>query len=264
MKMHYRQRKNKNKTFLWLGAVVIITLIIFVFSFASSIALDTANPILRMAHNMSTRIERGYSRIVHGRENAETRELLVQYKKALEMLKIEHELIVSENEMLRKELGLRRTSDVGNVSAPILSYPPITPFDVILIDAGSKEGLTEGDKVFAGDWILIGTVKEVAEHTALVNLFSLPERKTEGLLSRTATAVVLEGRGNGAFEFTAPEGFDIEVGDTIVSPGSNRYVLGRVVAIVEDVNGSFSTIFIEQPLNIKNIQWVRIETVEAE
>lgn len=256
--MQYRQKRNNNSKAYIIGVLVLVGLVFLGSRLTPQVALPIANSILKVAHKTGDAVERSFSFLRNGEEASRNKELLQEYKSSYDELSLERELLVSENVMLRRELGLRGTDQLTGVSAAVLSYPPITPFDVILVDAGSVDGVNVGDKVFAGDKIYIGTVSNVARNTAQVALFSTPDRKTEGLVARTETAIVLDGLGGGAFDFTAPEGFDIAVGDLIVTPGSERRALGRVAGIHEEENGSFATVFIEQPINIQNIQWVRI------
>lgn len=225
--------------------------------FVPRVFLPIANPIVRTAHRVGDMLESPLAFVRYG-ESARDRELVREYAHALEVLRLEHEVVVAENALLRNELGLREVDTEGDVSIAVLSYPPITPFDFILLDGGTRDGITEGARVFAGNRVLMGTIDTVSHTTSLMSLLTTPERKTEGVLVRSGTAVVLEGVGGGAFEFVAPEGFNVEVGELITTPGSERYVIGRVVSIEADDNGTFRTVFIEQPVNMRNIQWVRI------
>lgn len=259
MRMHYRQRKNNISRF-GIGVAILILIVCFVvYTFLPQIAMPIAQPILVTANRIGDGFGNMFDAVRFTRTERDQTDLLQAYKRELDDAVLSVELLESENALLRRELGLRRTGIQGDVSASVLSYPPITPFDIVVIDIGSENKVAEGDRVFAGNRILIGSLSTVAHNLSHVSLFSTPDRKTEGLIARTETAVVLTGVGNGAFEFIAPEDFDIEIGDLIVTPGNERYALGRVIGIDVDSNASFSTIFIEQPINIRNIQWVRIE-----
>jgi len=90
------------------------------------------------------------------------------------------------------------------------------------------------------------TVKSVKGSIAIVELISTADRKTEGILVRTEMAIVIDGIGGGAFEFIAPESFDVEVGDLVVTPGSSRFAIGRVVEKKSESSGSFVNVLLEQ------------------
>lgn len=261
--MPYLQRRN-NKTSITKKAVtalIIGALLVFIGSFInlSPLALSVSRPLFYIAAQMGDGVSHIAGLLRHGDEYNNV-ELLKTYEQSLKQVELKNELLLTENEMLRRELGLRKGSTEEGIYAAVLSHPPLTPFDTLVIDTKDTRGIETGNKVFAGDNVFIGTVKSTEDQTALVELLSNAKRKTEGILARTETAVVLEGIGGGAFEFIVPEAFDVEPGDLVVTPGSDRFAIARVVEKQVDENGSFVNVLLEQLVNFKTLQWVRINT----
>lgn len=261
--MPYLQRRSKQKSITKKAgtALVIGVLLVLIGSFInlSPLALSVSRPLFYIAEQMGDGVSHILGLLRHG-DQYDSIELLKTYERSLKETQLKNELLITENEMLRRELGLRKGNTENDIYAAVLSHPPLTPFDTLVIDTRDVREIKEGDKVFAGDNVFIGTVKTSEDNTALVELLSNAKRKTEGILARTETAVVLEGIGGGAFEFIVPEAFDVEPGDLVVTPGSDRFAIARVVHKEIDENGSFVNVLLEQLVNFKTLQWVRINT----
>lgn len=261
--MPYHQKRNRPTSITKKATVALFigVLLVLIASFVnlSPVALSVSRPLFYIAAQMGEGVSHLVGLLRHGDEYNNI-ELLKTYEQSLRQTELKNELLMTENEMLRRELGLRKSNSEDGMYAAVLSHPPLTPFDTLVIDTKDTRGIETGSRVFAGDNVFIGTVKSAEDNTALVELLSNAERKTEGILVRTETAVVLEGTGGGAFEFIVPEAFDVEPGDLVVTPGSDRFAIARVVYKQVDENGSFVNVLLEQLVNFKTVQWVRINT----
>ena len=81
------------------------------------------------------------------------------------------QLLSQENEALRALIA-NDTSPM--IAASVIARPSLTPYDSLVLDVGTQEGVTIGSVVFAGANIAIGAVSGVYENTAVVTLFSTP------------------------------------------------------------------------------------------
>lgn len=261
--MPYLQKRNNKTSVIKKAGIALLVagVLIFAGSFLSMspLALTISRPLFYVATQMGEGVSHILGLLRHGDEYNSI-ELLKTYERSLRETELSKELLIIENDMLRRELGLRKNNTEDGVYGAVLSHPPLTPFDTLVIDTKDITGIQVGKRVFAGDNVFIGTVKSSSDSTALIELLSNSGRKTEGILARTETAVVLEGIGGGAFEFIVPEAFDVEPGDLVVTPGSDRFAIARVVQKQVDENGSFVNILLEQLVNFKTLQWVRINT----
>ncbi len=110
-----------------------------------------------------------------------------------------------ENEELRRTLRLRRKTFFAPVFAEILTRDPMTWNEQFVIDRGSDAGISEGDPVVvstvirnmsAPTAVLIGRVKSVSRHTAVVSTVLSQDFKISVTLSRSRASGILEGEGN--------------------------------------------------------------------
>ena len=153
---------------------------------------------------------------------------------------------------------LGRRLDEGGVVAAVLARPPQSPYDILVIDAGSSDGVAAGHMMFMPEGPLVGLVTDVNVSSAKVKLLSAAGEKTAALLERHGVPVTLEGAGGGNFRVTVSRETEVEVGDRILSAD----ISGRLVAVVGDVTmaptDSFKEILAASPANIFNIHFVLV------
>lgn len=259
--MHYRPKRNNTISRFGLIVGICLGAVLLAHVFHISVATEIVFRPIRSGANMTGQAMTSLIRTIHYGDNKVNMELLESYAQRVDELMLSQHVLLSENNILRQQLALQNLRTNERVAVPVLSHPPLTLFDTLIVDTGVRETLIEeGQKVFVGDDILAGTIRSVAGKTAQVELLSRSERKTEAIVERTSTAIVIEGIGGGAFEFTAPESFDIGVGDIVVTPGDTRFVIARVVSREINDDSSFVKVLLEQPFNIRTIQWVHIDT----
>ena len=143
----------------------------------------------------------------------------------------------------------RRTKS-GLIVATVLTYPPQTPYDIIIIDIGSNDSVVIGGEVSMSEGPLLGLVSEVFSRRAKVKLFSASGEETSAILERNDMPITLEGRGGGNFRISLPRDMEIEKGDRILSAD----ISARLMAIVEDVTvqptDAFKEVLAKSPTNI--------------
>ena len=163
-------------------------------------------------------------------------------------------LLESENAALKAELN-RDPSSIG-ILAHVLTVPNRSFYDTFVIDAGSVEGIREGQQVYAFDVIALGTVASVADHSAVVTLFSAPAKETSGTAVGSDTAVTLIGRGAGEYEVRMPRDVHFEIGSTIALQSVYPAVLARVEKIMTDPRDPFQKLLAKVPVNLTALKWV--------
>jgi len=198
--------------------------------------------------------------------------------------------VLAENVSLKEILGRKdetRPNDrsvgreVNLVLSAILSKPNQSPFDILVIDTGAKDGLQIGDTVFALGNVPIGRIANVYPHSSKVILFSNAGERTQAVFSskpaRTDarlndsfgqdsghsggnifTEVV--GRGGGNFEMIVPRDLTLLKGDQVVLPGIAPYLLGIVETIISDPRDPFVKALLVSPVNIQELKLVEVET----
>lgn len=188
---------------------------------------------------------------------AENKELTLQLQ-TLTLKEIDYDVLLKENQELKELLG---RSDVRDrVFARVLSKPPRSPYDTLVIDAGTSHGVKQGDKAYLSGNVIIGIVTHVTSKTALVTLFSHGEGLGYDLvLERTGTSYTIIGKGGGTMIIEAPKEADIKWGDTFVYPSLSPSVVGSVYYIDTNSQSSFKTVFLKFPGNVFSAKWIFIE-----
>ncbi len=149
-----------------------------------------------------------------------------------------------------------RKQNINMVVAAVLTHPPQTPYDIIIIDAGSNESIAVGSEVSLPEGPILGVVSEVFSKRARIKLFSTSGEETNAILERNNVPVVLVGTGGGNFKLTLPRDTTVEKGDKILSPN----IVPRLLAVVGEINinstDSFKEVLAKSPTNIFTIRFV--------
>lgn len=174
----------------------------------------------------------------------------------LKLKEISYDTLLKENDELRSELG---RENVGSKKvANILSKPPVSPYDSMVLDLGSNNGVSLGQKVYISENIIVGVIINVTSKTSLVELFSSGNRKQEATLLRTGSTFVLEGNGGGNLRLEVPKDTDLIWGDVFTYPGT-PFSLGSVYYVDSNSQSSFKTAYIKTPGNIFASKYLFIE-----
>ena len=149
-----------------------------------------------------------------------------------------------------------RKQKANMVVASVLTRPPQTPYDVIVIDAGLNESITIGSEVSLPEGPILGVVSEVFSKSAKVKLFSASGEETNAVLERNNVPVILIGIGGGNFRLALPRDIAIEKGDRILSSD----IASRPLATVEEISvrptDSFKEVLAKSPTNIFALRFV--------
>ena len=162
-----------------------------------------------------------------------------------------------ENEDLKNALG--RMSKGNFVLGVILSRPPMSPYDTLVIDIGESDGVKVGNKVYADGDTLIGDVAEVYPSQSKVSLFSTPGRIVPVMVGTSNVETQATGRGGGNFVAKLPVEVGIKEGDTIIMPQLRPHTFGVVERIQVDSSDSLQTILFKAPVNIHQFRYVEVD-----
>lgn len=157
-------------------------------------------------------------------------------------------LLEKENTELRQALGNVWPEESWLV-AGVLVRPPSTPYDVVVLDVGSEDGVVVQQLVFSRTGVILGVVQEVVKKQSFVTLFSTPGMNTQVVIAGQGVAVTAEGKGGGVYELHVPRDVVIAEGDAVVLPGRQTEVLGEIQKIIFDPRDPFQTAFVSAPIN---------------
>ena len=173
----------------------------------------------------------------------------------LAAVEAQRDALYQENLELKARLG--RDARVVRILGTVLLRPPATPYDTLVIDAGSVEGVDVGDLVSSGGTIVIGTVSEVYARAARVVLYSAPGQKYDALL-RGSIPLAVEGQGGGSLQARLPAGTAVSVGDAALLPGIAGGLSARVSRIEQGDGESFVTIYFSLPVDMLGLRFVEV------
>ena len=152
-----------------------------------------------------------------------------------------------------------RASTTAGIASSVLVHPPETPYDVLIIDAGTSDGVAVGDRVSLPTGGSIGSVSTVSNSNARVTLYTASGNKTDAVLERNSLPVTLVGQGGGNFEFDLPKGVPVVAGDKILSANIRSEMIAVVGDVVSDPTDSLEHVHAQSIANVFSIRFVLVK-----
>lgn len=170
-----------------------------------------------------------------------------------EQMREERDRLREENEALTREIArltseTKRTPEQAGITAGVLSRPPMTPYDVLIVNAGSTQGVSVGSLVHALG-VPVGVVVRVGMSSSHVRLYSASGASTEGWLGEARLPVTVVGEGAGALSAETPRELPVAVGDVVYLPGPGALPVGTVRLIESNPASPSQTLYIEPFIN---------------
>ncbi len=224
------------------------------FSFARPLIVSIVSPLWRAENVFSRTMARSFgyfhTQATLVSENASLREKVASLE-----IELSARTADSGNSLLEM-VGRTRTST--GITTAVLTHPPQSPYDFLVVDAGERDGVVSGARVTLPEGPEVGTVFQTSSNSSRVKLFSASGEKTNAVLERHQVSVVLEGVGAGNFNISVPRETEVVVGDRIISPGLDS----TLMAVVEDIKlsstDSFKEVLAKSPVNIFSVRFVKI------
>lgn len=188
----------------------------------------------------------------------ENQELRNEIDKINTML-LDFEITKTENSKLRDLVG--GFDDIGNYNvAKVISRPPISFYDTLVVDLGEEDGIYVGQKIYVNNTIVIGEVLEVYKNSSLVSLYSTPEKETRVTILPSNTVATLVGRGGGSYEASVPRDLVITPGMiTVLESSRNNEIVALAMYNISDPRDPLNTVLFRSPVNFNNIDFVAIK-----
>ncbi len=265
MTMNYKFGKKKdNKKAIMLFIAVLVISIIFlrkpIFSIFNKGSILAAEPIWGVGHFISGEITEGFLSLQSKKTLIKRLLDLQEEFVSMASLKKERDVLAEENVQLEKTLGLYKEFGFEK-TARVLSRPPKTSYDTLVIDRGQVDGVEEGDLIFSGENIFLGIVRESGSRSSLVELLSTSTIETEVRFPISDLALTLVGRGGGAFSVNVPRDIPIQEGEFIVSTLNDSFVIGEVSRVTGDPQDPSKTVIAKSPINMNYLNYVFIKRI---
>lgn len=158
---------------------------------------------------------------------------------------------------LERLLGDRAEAAPG-VVAGVLARPPVSPYDVLILDAGSDDGVAAGDHVSGPGGLPLGRVESVTGGSARALLYSTPGTETESWIGDGRIPVTLIGEGSGAMSAVVARDAGITAGDLVYVAGPGAIALGSVTMVGNDPSSPRTRIDIRPLANPFSVTWVTV------
>lgn len=255
MKVNYLPKNKSKNKYLHKIAILVAVFIIgaVIFSFLDRVIISAFSPVWKTENVVVRNIQGGLAFLKSHQTLSEENVALKQKISSLEL-----ELFsLSNREIENADLAVLISRKTPNtVVATVLTYPPQTPYDIIIIDVGSNDFVEPGSDVILPEGPYLGTVLEVFPKKSRVKLLSSSGEETIAILERNMIPVTLTGAGGGNFKLEIPHDVDIERGDRILSADLASRVVATVGEIRVGPTDSFKEVLAKSPVNIFNLRFV--------
>jgi cell shape-determining protein MreC len=233
------------------GVVVLAVALVLVLAriLAPGLLLSATAPLYRAASAIGASV----SNISNGFKNSAA---LAQER---DTLLSENAALAQENGVLSAEVAdLKQLGPVpaAGITAGVLARPPETPYDTLIVAAGSAQGAAVGDSVRGPGGVPIGRVAAVSASAARVVLYSSPEASTTAWIGAARTPAMLLGEGGGAFQASVPRAASTSVGDIVYLASGGAVPIGKVAQLGGDPSSPSMTLAISSSVNIFSIPYV--------
>lgn len=134
----------------------------------------------------------------------------------------------AENQELRTLLS--ETAE-GKIVAGVIARPTALPYDVLLIDKGSNDGIKKDTPVYVGQETVIGFVASVYGDSSIVALVSTPGFTSTVYIYGPNIYTTAVGIGAGVTRIHVPQGVNLKIGNLVVMPSLSRGIYGAISAV---------------------------------
>jgi rod shape-determining protein MreC len=165
--------------------------------------------------------------------------------------------VYQENKELRNSLSFAVTKSNNFKIARIIGRSSQLFGQKLLINAGKKRGLSEGN-VVTGDQGMIGRLIEVSDDNSRLMLLTDARSRIPIITSQARTRGILSGNGSDTMEIMyLSKDHEIKVGDQVFTSGDGDYLpIGLLVGIVTKAEPGYAEVKMIEDIN--NIDIVTI------
>ncbi len=152
-----------------------------------------------------------------------------------------------------------RASTTPTILAAVLARPPFMPYDELIIDLGSEDGIASNTLVYSPERTLVGRVSAIYPHASAVTLFTSPGQTYNVLIGSSHVPAVATGRGGGQYQAELPHGSAIQAGDVVSDSSLNDRAFALIVSVASDPSDPFDQALLAPPVNVYSLRWVLVD-----
>ncbi|MDB5195354.1 MAG: Rod shape-determining protein MreC [Parcubacteria group bacterium] len=238
-----------------IGTLIVLAVLMFLLQiFAPGLLARAAAPVWQLGNGIASGFAAGTSVFGNAPELTRERDTLAAQNLALAE---DNRTLTAKNADLEALIGAAPPPE-HRILAGVLARPPVSPYDTLVVDAGSGKGVVVGALAYGPGGVPLGTVASASDVSAHIALFSTGGRVTEGWVGDTRIPITLTGRGGGAFDATLPRNSGIAVNAVVYVPGPGALPVGTVVRIDSSPSSPRDTIYIAPYVNLYALTWVMV------
>lgn len=160
-----------------------------------------------------------------------------------------------ENEELRSLLS---AGTHERIAAGVIMRPNETPYDTLLIDRGSRDGIQKHAAVFGPDDVVLGTIAKVYPESALVTLVTTPGTVSTAYIYGPDIYTEAIGQGGGVLQVGVSQGVEINKGNLVVMPSIDPGIFGTISHVESSESSPEQYGYVTSPLSMREIRLVSV------
>jgi len=262
---YLRQPRKSRRVRVFFFSVCATILLLAIFhppmpTFISAFMQKIGTPLWSGSANVGATIG-GFSAFFTSRMTLEEENrTLYKEMELLRLRSVSYAILREENEALRRILG--QENNASRTLASVLIGSDNAPYNILIIDRGSADGVSKDDIVFV-EYSALGWISDVYANTATVTLFSSPGIETTVRIPDAGVSATATGRGGGNFVVKLPRGVEVKEGARVELLGTPPSVLGTVAEVIMKPADSFQTVLFRLPVNLTDLGWVEVGKMRA-
>jgi cell shape-determining protein MreC len=189
------------------------------------------------------------SRASLAQENATLRARLAAYEESA----AGYRALKDENAALRT--AAHATSQVPNVTVPVLSTFRASPYGTLVLGTGAHADIRDGDIALSDTGYVIGTVHDVGTTALLTTVFA-PRASIDVLAGNIA--MTLTGDGGGNAHGSVPHGTPVVVGTVVRAASFGMRPVGIIGSVSDDPASPTIRVLVRTPVNTALLRYVEL------
>lgn len=257
----------KKKKYFYIGAIILLVFFHYAgwFTFAEEGVVFLTRPVVSTARFWSLSLEEKYQKFKRRQDLEKLYAESLEKNTELNSKLAEFSSVKDENEELRKLLNFKQKMGLEFVTANVIGKNNDGLEKMILINAGSRNGLKNGEAVINGEGILIGKVASTNRQTAMVRLLSDSQSKVAGtVLNREKSLGVIEGGYGLSIRMKfIPRNEVIVVGDQVITSGLEEgfpkgLLIGEIEAVENEAYQPFQQAVLTPAVDLEKLTVVSV------
>ncbi len=175
------------------------------------------------------------------------------------------EMLEQENRSLREQLNFFKTHDIEHIGAEVIGKNIDPIGSSIIIDQGSRSGVSIGNPVIVEDGVFVGKIARTEEDFSIVRLISDTQSKIASTLLNYDKSIGLVEGGYGISVRMSfiPQNEEIQIGDIVMTSGLEEGVpygllIGTIESVEKELYQPFQRAIVQSPINLEKIRVVSV------